>query len=91
MTAQSSGRHFSPVSSFLALPVCIESIDKHSPGGPADCASSHLISSHAKRPITIKARIVCRSTVATQSKDCASHDESRLARTMHSKARNTHI
>ena len=30
---------------FLALPVCIDSNDKHSPGGPADSASSHLISS----------------------------------------------
>ena len=31
------------VASFLALSVCIHSIDKHSPGGPADSASSHLI------------------------------------------------
>ena len=35
-----------PVSFFLALPVRIDSIDKHSLGGPADGASSHLISSH---------------------------------------------
>ena len=34
-----------PDSLFLALPVCIDSIDKHSPGSLADSASSHFSSS----------------------------------------------
>ena len=28
---------------FPTMPVCIDSIDKHSPGGPAESASTHLI------------------------------------------------
>ena len=38
---------------FLALPIRIDSIDKHSPGGPADGASSHVISfSSADSPLS---------------------------------------
>ena len=38
-----------PVSPFLAFPVCVVSIDKHSLGGPADSPPSLVISYHLKR------------------------------------------